>query len=96
VLGLVEKPYDKITSRLARFLERLWPYELTWKYVKGVLHVLPDFLSRLPHGQPQEMAAVEAGFERALSEADRQTVLEALGSGRSSPRWGGCLRRMRL
>ncbi len=47
LLGLVSSDADKLSLRLRRFVERLFPYALSWSYVPGKDNHFPDALSRL-------------------------------------------------
>jgi hypothetical protein len=84
LVGLVDKQYEQVTPRLTRFLERLWPFQLKFKYVKGIHHQLPDFLSRLPglcDPPPATDSVAEGCFVNAAHRDDRQLVLDLLGGG---------------
>ena len=52
LLGLVKRDLDDLTPRLRCFVERLFPYQLTWEHIDGKENLLPDYLSRLPLGSP--------------------------------------------
>ncbi|XP_064468578.1 uncharacterized protein LOC135380477 [Ornithodoros turicata] len=48
LIGLKEKPYDKVSSRLQRLLLRLNDYNVTLTYVPGKYLTIADALSRAP------------------------------------------------
>lgn len=48
LVGLGLKETDKVSPRFVKFLDRLLPYVLSWKFVPGLQNVVPDFLSRAP------------------------------------------------
>jgi hypothetical protein len=47
LLGLVGSDLDTMTPRLRRFMERLFPYSLTWEYIPDKDNFIPDYLSRM-------------------------------------------------
>ncbi len=60
LLGLVQADLDAMTPRLRRFVERTFPYNLTWTYVPGKENVIPDYLSRMTTLPPTSMEVYEA------------------------------------
>jgi hypothetical protein len=60
LLGLVTTELDQMTPRLRRFVERLFPYSLTWEYIPGKENVIPDYLSRMAPVPPSPDEVAEA------------------------------------
>ncbi len=77
LLGLVNSDVDKLSLRLRRFLERLFPYALSWTYVPGKDNHFPDALSRIGFKVPLSTSEQDFGDHTVL--ADRllhQRLLE--------------------
>jgi hypothetical protein len=60
LLGLVEADLDQMTPRLRRFVEKLFPYSLTWQHIPGKDNVIPDYLSRMAPLPPSQAEIAEA------------------------------------
>ncbi len=78
LLGLVVADLDKVSPRLRRFLERLFPYDLRWEYIPGKDNVIPDYLSRMA---PQPPVPVEAVDAEHLARGDSPLVSLLFGGG---------------
>jgi hypothetical protein len=52
LLGLVRSDAEKLSPRIRRFVERMFPYALSWTYVPGKDHLFPDALSRIRMSLP--------------------------------------------
>ncbi len=52
LLGLVQADAERLLLRIRHFVERLFPYTLTWEYLPGKENIFPDALSRLDFRVP--------------------------------------------
>ncbi len=79
LLGLVNSDVEKLSLRLRRFLEKLFPYALQWEYLPGRENHFPDALSRMGFKAPLRVDELRA--ERAVEFTDRlfETQLAAGG-----------------
>jgi hypothetical protein len=69
LLGLVNADADRLSARLRRLVERLFPYNLQWEYIPGKENLFPDALSRLTFSaQSSSQDVSEAGLFAACDE----------------------------
>jgi hypothetical protein len=78
LLGLVGADLDQMTPRLRRFVERLFPYALSWEYIPGKDNVIPDYLSRMAPLPPTKTEVSEA---ITFDNADARFTHLLLGGG---------------
>ncbi len=78
LLGLVSADLEQMTPRLRRFVERLFPYTLTWEYIPGKENVIPDYLSRMSPRSPERSELAEA---LTFDAADTRFTHLLLGGG---------------
>jgi transposase InsO family protein len=78
LLGLVRADAEKLSTRIRRFVERLFPYALEWEYVPGKEHLFPDALSRIPIRTP--LSALDQNEHDWFNVSDA-ALLAALNSG---------------
>ncbi len=78
LLGLVGADLDQLTPRLRRFVERLFPYHLTWEHIPGKENVIPDYLSRMSPASPTRQEVAEA---LTMDTADTRFTHLLLGGG---------------
>ncbi len=78
LLGLMEADLEQMTPQLRRFVERLFPYDLTWQHIPGKDNFIPDYLSRMAPVPP-----VPADIAEALTfdAADARFTRLLLGGG---------------
>jgi hypothetical protein len=79
LLGLVNSDVDRLSLRLRRFLERLYPYALTWTYVPGKDNHFPDALSWIGFKVP--VTNIENCESRAVAHADALLYKRLLAGG---------------
>jgi hypothetical protein len=79
LLGLVNADGDRLSARLRRLVDRLFPYNLQWEYIPGKDNLFPDAFSHLTFAttsKPQDVS------EAALFAAsDEQKLAGLLNSG---------------
>ncbi len=78
LLGLVSSDLDSMTPRLRRFVERTFPYALTWTFVPGKDNFIPDYLSRMTPVTPNSSDISDA---LTFSAADSRFTQLLLGGG---------------
>jgi hypothetical protein len=78
LLGLVGSDMDQMTPRLCHFVERLFPYSLTWEYIPGKENVIPDYLSRM---SPAPATRQEIHEAITFDSADNRFTQLLLGGG---------------
>jgi transposase InsO family protein len=79
LLGLVNSDVERLSLRLRRFIERLFPYNLTWEYVPGKDNHFPDALSRMGFRVP--LTVQEQTEETSLSRSDAAQYNRLLEGG---------------
>jgi hypothetical protein len=79
LLGLVHSDVEKLSLRLRRFLEQIFPYALTWECLPGKDNHFPDALSRMGFKVP--LATEELRAERAHSQSETQLQPQVLAGG---------------
>ncbi len=78
LLGLVHADADRLSARLRRLVERLFPYNLQWEYIPGKDNLFPDALSRLSFTSASQPHDVE---EAAIFATSDEHKLSALMNG---------------
>ncbi len=78
LLGLVNSDVEKLSLRLRRLLEKLFPYSLRWEYVPGKDNHFPDALSRIGFKVPLTTSEV---VEQDYSSTTDQVLFEQLQNG---------------
>ncbi len=78
LLGLVTSDLEQMTPRLRRFVEKLFPYSLSWEYIPGKENVIPDYLSRMAPRAPAKAEVAEANI---MDAADAHFARILLGGG---------------
>ncbi len=78
LLGLVSADLETMTPRLRRFVEKLFPYSLSWEYIPGKENVVPDYLSRMAPCAPSTAEITEA---TTMDAADTHFARLLLGGG---------------
>jgi hypothetical protein len=80
LLGLMEADLEQMTPRLRRFVERLFPYDLTWQHIPGKDNYIPDYLSWMTAVTPARQDVAEA---LSFDAADTPFTSLLLGGGAS-------------
>jgi hypothetical protein len=78
LLGLMEADLEQMTPRLRRFVERVFPYDLTWKHIPGKENFIPDYLYRMAPAVPAPQDVHEA---LSFNSADSRFTQLLLGGG---------------
>ncbi len=78
LLGLMDADLEQMTPRLRRFVERLFPYDLTWEHIPGKDNYIPDYLSRMA---PVPPAAADVSKALTFDAADARFTQLLLGGG---------------
>jgi hypothetical protein len=79
LLSLVNSDVERLSLRMRRFVERLFPYQLSWEYVPGKDNHFPDALSRLEFRVP--LSIPEADVHDDVSRADDALYARLLEGG---------------
>jgi transposase InsO family protein len=77
-LGLMDADLEQMTPRLRRFVEKLFPYDLTWQYILGKENFIPDYLSWMAPAKPEPCDVHEA---LTFDAADTRFTKVLLGGG---------------
>ena len=75
LIGLAQKDLDSLSIRLRRFMERLFPFVITWQHIAGKQNIIPDYLSRRPATRPNPYELAVAAVDKKVDDGYAMVLL---------------------